>query len=97
MLISCCFILHKMIFIYKLAYISLLSEKLGYPLPIFCDSPNGREVEQETIDEMLRIMKRDFKNHQIIFASIFNYQNIFDSSNIISIDKTLFNKQTMFD
>lgn len=90
-------ILHKMIFIYKITYIKLLSEKLGYPLPIFCDSPNGREIEQETINEMLQILKRDFNNHQIIIATIFNYQEIFNNSNIISIDKTLFNKQTIFD
>lgn len=90
-------ILHKMVFIYKLVYISLLSDKLGYPLPIFCDSPNGREVEPEIINEMLLILKRDFCNHQIIFASIHKYSNIFADSNIVQTNKTLFNKPTIFD
>ena len=90
-------ILHKMVFIYKLAYIKLLSRKLDYHLPIFLDSPSGREVERFTIDEMLKIIKRDFSEHQIIIASIFDYNNIFTNATLISMDKTLFDAITLFD
>lgn len=90
-------ILHKMVFIYKLAYIKLLSQKLGYPVPIFCDSPSGREIKQETITEMLNILKRDFAEHQIFFASIHKYDDIFDKANIYETDGTLFNEPTIFD
>jgi len=90
-------VLHKMVFAYKLAYIKLLSEKLGYPLPIFCDSPSGREVEKSTIDEMLGIIKRDFSAHQIIIASIHNYADIFPNAKIVPMNKTLFDKQTLLD
>ena len=69
-------ILHKMVFAYKLAYIRLLSEKIGYKIPIFCDSPSGREVEKKTVDDMLRILYRDFSEHQIIIASIYKYENV---------------------
>ena len=89
-------ILQKMVFSYKLAYIQLLSEKLGYPIPIFCDSPSGRELEQKTINEMMIILKRDFSNHQIIMASIYNYKNIFDTAKIITMDGTLFDKKSLF-
>jgi len=90
-------ILHKMVFTYKLAYVKLLSQKLGYLLPIIIDSPSGREVERCTIDEMLKIIKRDFSEHQIIIASIYDYNDIFTNAHLISMDKTLFNVITLFD
>jgi hypothetical protein len=90
-------VLHEMVYIFKLAYIKLLSKKLGYRLPIFCDSPSGREVRKETIDAMMQILKRDFSNHQIIIASIYKYDEIFDTTNIIEMNKLLFDKQTIFD
>ena len=90
-------ILHKMVFIYKLAYIKLLSHKLGYPVPIFCDSPSGREIKRETITEMLSILKRDFTEHQVFVASIYKYDNIFDEANIYETDGTLFDEPTLFD
>ena len=90
-------ILHKMVFIYKLAYIKLLSRKLGYPVPIFCDSPSGREVKMETITAMLGVLKRDFSEHQIFIASIHKYENVFDEALIFETDGTLFDKPTLFD
>lgn len=90
-------VLHKMVFAYRLAFIKLLSNKIGYPLPIFCDSPSGREVEKETIDIMLRILQRDFSEHQLIVASIFKYEDALPNAKIIEMDGTLFNQQTMFD
>ena len=90
-------ILHKMVFTYKLAYIKLLSKRLGYPLPIFLDSPSGREVEKNTIDEMLKIIKRDFSAHQIIIASIYDYIDLFPNEKKIIMNKTLFDNQPLFD
>ena len=89
-------ILHKMVFAYKLAYIKLLSQKIGYNIPIFCDSPSGREVEKKTVDEMLRILQRDFSGHQLIIASIYRYEDVFSEAGIIEMDGTLFDKQIMF-
>ena len=90
-------VLHKMVFAYRLVFIKLLSNKIGYALPIFCDSPSGREVEKETIDIMLKILQRDFSDHQLIVASIFKYEDALPNSKIIEMDGTLFNQQTMFD
>ena len=90
-------ILHKLVFIYKLAYIKALSKKIGYPVPIFCDSPNGREVEYSTIHDMLSIIKRDFSNHQLLIATIFDYRDIFDDANIVTLDGTLFDQDNLFD
>jgi hypothetical protein len=90
-------ILYKMVFMYKAAYIKLLSQKIGYPLPIFCDSPYGREVTKETVEEVLGVLKRDFSKHQVIIASIYDYKAIYPQANIITMDGTLFNEQTFFD
>lgn len=90
-------ILHKLVFIYKLAYIKALSKKLGFPVPIFCDSPNGREVENSTIREMLTILKRDFSTHQLLIATIFDYTDIFESASVFTLDGTLFNQQSLLD
>lgn len=66
-------ILHKIVFSFKLAYIRLIKEKAGIVLPIILDSPSGREVESNTVQTMLSIIQRDFPEHQLIVASIYNY------------------------
>ncbi len=66
-------ILHKIVFSFKLAYIKLIREKTGIVLPIVLDSPTGREVEHSTVEKMLQIIQRDYPNHQLIIASIYDY------------------------
>ena len=90
-------ILHKMVFIYKLAYIHLLSQKIGYHIPIFCDSPSGREVKRETIEEMLSVLKRDFSAHQIFISSINKYSSTLSDAYVYEIDGTLFDEPSMYD
>lgn len=66
-------ILHKIVFSFKMAYIKLIKEKGGIVLPIVLDSPSGREVEHSTVEKMLKIIQRDFPDHQLIVASIYDY------------------------
>ena len=66
-------ILHKIVFSFKLAYIKLIKEKTGLILPIVLDSPTGREVEHSTVEKMLKIIQRDYSRHQLIVASIHDY------------------------
>ncbi len=66
-------ILHKIVFSFKLAYIKLIKEKTGIILPIVLDSPSGREVEHSIVEKMLMIIQRDFSDHQLIIASIHDY------------------------
>lgn len=89
-------ILKKMVFIYKLTYISLLSNYLNYPLPIFCDSPHDGEIEKNTVESMLRILKRDFSKHQIIIASIYEFKEIIPNFKIFELNGNFFDKQTIF-
>jgi hypothetical protein len=52
------------------------------------DSPNGREVSKENINEMMTILAQDFSNHQIIIASIYN-DYAFPNKNIIELQDKL--------
>ena len=83
-------IYHKLVFVFRICYNLILSEMLEYNVPLFIDSPNGREVEKEAIDTMFTILQRDFSDHQIFIATIFN--NLFaNTGNIrIDMDGTLF-------
>jgi len=66
-------VLHKTVFAFKMAYILELEKHLNIKLPIILDSPSGKEVDQENIELMMNILKRDFKGNQIIIASIYDY------------------------
>lgn len=76
-------VLHKTAFAFRLGYIVAIEKKLNIKLPIILDSPSGKEVDQENIKLMMDILKRDFSDHQIIIASIFEYD--FDKINRIEI------------
>lgn len=66
-------ILHKTVFAFRLAYITEVKRVLGVKLPIIMDSPRGKEVNLSNIEKMVNILKRDFSEHQIIIASIYEY------------------------
>ena len=76
-------VLHKTVFAFRLAYIIEIERAIGVKLPIILDSPSGKEVDQKNIALMMGILKRDFSDHQIIIASIFEYD--FGSLNVIEI------------
>lgn len=65
--------LHLIVFSFKLAYLRLIKEKTGIILPIVLDSPSGREVKHDSVEKMLEIVQRDFSDHQLIVASIYDY------------------------
>lgn len=80
-------VLHKTAFAFRLAYIIAIENALKIRLPIILDSPSGKEVDQDNVKLMMEILKRDFADHQIIIASIFNYD--FDEVNRIEIKERL--------
>ncbi len=87
-------VLHKTVFAFKLAYIIELEKCLKIKLPIILDSPRGKEVDEENIELMMNILKRDFKENQIIIASIYHYS--FSKINNIYLKNSLFD-QTIID
>ncbi len=80
-------VLHKTVFAFKLGYIKEVEKKLRIKLPIILDSPSGKEVDEKNISLMMGILKRDFKDNQIIIASIFEYD--FDKVKKIEIKDKL--------
>ncbi|WP_294853414.1 hypothetical protein [uncultured Oscillibacter sp.] len=65
--------LMKMVFAFKMAYISAVESVLKIKLPIILDSPSGKELGLANIQLLMDILDRDFLEHQIIIASIFTY------------------------
>jgi hypothetical protein len=81
-------IFHKVVFAFKISYVKLIQQHTGVSLPIILDSPSGREVSLDNINEMMAILAVDFTDHQIIIASINKYA--FPNMNIIELrDKFL--------
>lgn len=66
-------LLHKTVFAFRLAYILEVKKILSVTLPIILDSPSGKEIDTQNVQMMINILKRDFSDHQIIIASIFEY------------------------
>ena len=65
-------VLHLVVFAFKAAYVKLIFERTGCHLPLIIDSPNGREIVKNHIQKTYDILVRDFADHQIIMATIFN-------------------------
>lgn len=86
-------ILHKIVFSFKLAYIKQIKEKTGIVLPIVLDSPSGREVEYNTVEAMLKIVQRDYSDHQLIVASIHDYE--LRDKNIIELKNKLVSEESV--
>lgn len=80
-------VLHKTVFAFKMAYILEIEKYLNIKLPIILDSPSGKEVDQENIELIMNILKRDFKDNQIIIASIYEYD--FEKVNKIVLEGSL--------
>lgn len=75
-------ILHKTIFIFRLAYINAIEKNIGVKLPIILDSPTGNELDKDNLNQMMNILERDYSNHQIIIASIYQDYPFSDMNSI---------------
>lgn len=82
---------HKLVFSYKLAYIKVIRKRFGIVLPIIIDSPSGKEVDPTNVGKMMHLLEKEFYDHQIIIASIFNY-NLKEYKKIILYESLLDNE-----
>ena len=80
-------VLAQMSYVFKLSYIKAIEQKYGLVLPIIIDSPRTNELSEESTNNMLKILQRDFSHHQIIMASI--YSNNVINFNIINLENGL--------
>lgn len=60
-----------MAYVFKLAYLKSIDNKYGIKIPIIIDSPRTNELSETSTEDMMKILKRDFSDHQIILASIY--------------------------
>lgn len=81
-------IFHKVVFAFKISYVALIRNHTGVCLPIILDSPRGREVSEENVNEMMAILAENYVEHQIIIASIYNSYD-FTDKNIIELQDRL--------
>ncbi|HJG66649.1 hypothetical protein ODV15_07070 [Lactobacillus amylovorus] len=65
---------YKVVFSFKMAYIKVIEKYTNVTLPIFLDSPSGREVTQANIKKVIDILNGYFKDNQVIIASIYDYK-----------------------
>lgn len=81
-------ILTQTSFIFKIAYLKEIRNKYDIVLPIIIDSPRTNELTDEASTAMMKILERDFSEHQIIFASVYEFEKI--NKNIIEMKENLF-------
>ncbi|MDE1549490.1 hypothetical protein [Jeotgalibaca caeni] len=84
-------VLHKIVFSFKMAYIIELQKYLGYKLPIVLDSPSGRELDQQNVEDTFNIINSDFSENQIIVASIYKYNN-FIPDEVVELKDKIFSE-----
>lgn len=83
-------VLFQITYIFKLAYIALVRNKLGLALPIIIDSPRSGEILKDASDKMLNIIRRDYKDHQLIVASVFDDFDGMQGCNLIELNNGVF-------
>ena len=76
-------ILHKIVFSFKLAYVLAIREFCNVKLPLIVDSPRSKEITDDEIGRMMAILPRDFSDHQVIVASLYNFGVSFSKEIII--------------
>lgn len=81
-------ILTQTSFIFKIAYLKEIRRKYNIVLPIIIDSPRTNELTDEASTAMMKILERDYKEHQIIFASVYKFEKI--NKHIIEMKDNLF-------
>lgn len=81
-------ILTQMSFTFKISYVTEIRKKYGLILPLIIDSPRTSELTDEASTAMLKILERDFSEHQVIFASVYEFEKI--NKKIIEMKNNLF-------
>lgn len=84
-------VLTQMCFIFKLSYIKAIEKNYDLFLPIIMDSPRTNELSEESTNQMMQILKRDFSRHQIITASI--YMNDVIDFKLLDLEQGLFDSK----
>lgn len=66
-------ILYFFIVSFRLAYIKCLTKYTGLIFPIILDSPSAKELKLEAVQAVIDLISKEFSDHQLIIASIYDY------------------------
>lgn len=84
--------LHLLVFAFKLALLKEVQNQFKVCLPIVLDSPKTGELDENNLNLMFRLLKREFPDNQIIIASVTSpeeFSNVYSLDNTIEIHKRL--------
>jgi hypothetical protein len=85
--------LHILSYIFKTSYVELVKEYTGIDLPLFVDSPNGRELDEHSIQVIMNDLSSLSKEHQIFVASIHDRSETFPNRKLIELNGHYFDFQ----
>lgn len=84
--------LQKLVFAFKVAFLKVIEEVLNTKLIMVLDSPRGRELDNENLKLIMKIVNEDLKDNQIFIASIyddFNFTNKIELTNLAIDDRNI--------
>ena len=64
--------LQKLVFAFKVAFLKVIEESLGVKMIMVLDSPRGRELDNENLKLIMKIVREDLNENQVFVASIYD-------------------------
>lgn len=64
--------LQKLVFAFKVAFLKVIEESLGVKMIMVLDSPRGRELDNENLKLIMKIVHEDLDENQVFVASIYD-------------------------
>ena len=64
--------LQKLVFAFKVAFLKVIEESLGVKMIMVLDSPRGRELDNENLRLIMKIVEEELCNNQVFIASIYD-------------------------
>lgn len=65
--------LQKMVFAFKLAFLKVTEEAMGTKLFLVIDSPKSKELDDENVALIMRLVEEELSDNQVFIASIYNF------------------------
>ena len=74
---------YKIIISFRIAFILSIEKFKNIKLPLIIDSLRNGELDEDNSKKILSVIEKKLIGHQVIVASIFEYENFFDGKEII--------------
>ena len=74
---------YKIIISFRIAFILAVKKFKNIKLPLIIDSLRNGELDEENSNKILKILNDKLNGHQVIVASIFEYNDFFDGLEVL--------------